>query len=142
MHVDRDAAAIVGHRHRAVGVQRHLDPVGVAGQHLVDGVVDHLEDHVVQARAVVGVADVHAGSQPHGLEPLEHPDRGRIVDRLAGRKRAARALEGCCGPVVSGVSLMVEDRSLVDMKKAGAAVEGREETSLGAGQEDLAAERR
>ena len=87
VHVDRNAAAIVGHRHRAVGVERHLDLVGVACQHLVDGVVDHLEDHVVQARAVIRVADIHAGSQPHGLEPLQHPDRGRIVDRLAGRKR-------------------------------------------------------
>ena len=32
----------------------------VAGLRLVDRVVDQLEDHVVQTRGVVGVADVHA----------------------------------------------------------------------------------
>ena len=45
----RDAAAVVHHRDRAVGVERHLDLVAIAGQSLVDGVVHHLIDHVVQA---------------------------------------------------------------------------------------------
>jgi hypothetical protein len=37
-------------------------------QRLVDAVVDHLVDHVVQARAVVGVADIHAGALANGLQ--------------------------------------------------------------------------
>ena len=41
---------------------------------LVDGVVDGLPDQVVQTRAVVHVADVHAGALAHGLEPLENGD--------------------------------------------------------------------
>ena len=73
--VDRDAAAIVGHRDRAVGIDGHVDPSGVAGQRLVDRVVDDLEHHVVQAGAVVGVADVHARPHAHGLEPFENLDR-------------------------------------------------------------------
>ena len=85
--VDRDAAAVVGDRAGAVGVQRHLDPVGMAGQGLVDGVVHHLEDHVVQARAVIGVADIHAGPHAHGLQALEHPDGGGVVDRLGAGSR-------------------------------------------------------
>jgi len=32
----------------------------VAGQRLVDGVVDDLVDHVMQAGTVIGVADIHA----------------------------------------------------------------------------------
>ena len=46
----------------------------MAGQRLVDGVVDHLVDHVVQARAVVGVADIHARALAHRIEPLQHLD--------------------------------------------------------------------
>ena len=73
----RDAAAVILDRHRAVGVQRHQDLVAEAGQRLVDGVVDHLIDHVVQARAVVGVADIHARPLAHGIEAFQHLDRTR-----------------------------------------------------------------
>ena len=71
---DRDAAAVVAHRARAIRVQRDVAFRAVSGQDLVDRVVDDLVDHVVQARAVVGVADVHAGALAHGVEPLEHLD--------------------------------------------------------------------
>ena len=46
----------------------------MAGQRLVDGVVDHLVDHVVQARAVVGVADIHARPLADGIQALENLD--------------------------------------------------------------------
>ena len=46
----------------------------MAGQRFVDGVVDDLIDHVMQARAVVGVADIHAGTLAHGIEALEDLD--------------------------------------------------------------------
>ena len=44
------------------------DAVAVAGQGLVDGVVDDFEHHVVQAAAVIGVADVHARPFAYGIE--------------------------------------------------------------------------
>ncbi len=59
---------------RAVGVEGHHDSSEIAGQRLVDGVVDHLIDHVVQARAVVGVADIHARPLAHGIEAFQHLD--------------------------------------------------------------------
>ena len=71
--------------HGAVGIERHDDLGGVAGQRLVDGVVDHLVDHVVQARAVVGVADIHARPLAHGVEALEDLDRFRAVIGWIGR---------------------------------------------------------
>ncbi len=46
--VHRDAAAVVGHPDPAVGEQGDLDPVAVTGQRLIDGVVHHLLDQVVQ----------------------------------------------------------------------------------------------
>ncbi|MDQ1154161.1 hypothetical protein QE389_001360 [Brevundimonas sp. SORGH_AS 993] len=72
--VGRDAAPVVGHGDGAVGVQNDLDQVGVTGQGLVDGVVHHLIDHVVQARAVVRVPDIHAGAFAHGVQALENLD--------------------------------------------------------------------
>ena len=83
--VDRDAATIVGHGDGAVGVDRAVHLGGVAGQGLVDRVVDRLEHHVVQARAVVGVADVHARAHAHGFQPLQHLDRTGIVDAVGLR---------------------------------------------------------
>ena len=59
--------------------------VGMAGQRLVDGVVDDLVDHVVQAGAVVGVADIHAGALAHRIEAAQHLDRiGAIIVDVAG----------------------------------------------------------
>jgi hypothetical protein len=76
---DRDAAAVVGDRDRVVGVDGDDDVVAVTGQGLVDGVVHDLEDHVVQAGAVGGVADVHAGALAHRFQPFELLDAGFVV---------------------------------------------------------------
>ncbi len=100
----RDAAAIVAHRARAVGVQRDQALRCVSGQHLVDGVVDDLVDHVVQARPVVGVADVHAGALADGVEPLQHLDRilaviidgGELRGGLCGHARRILETSGMC----------------------------------------------
>ena len=77
--VGRNAAAVVAHGAGTVGIERHDDFLGVAGERLVDRVVDDLVDHVMQARAVIGVADIHARPLAHGIEPLEHLDRFRVV---------------------------------------------------------------
>ncbi len=67
-----DTASIVFHRHRTVGVERHKNLVCVACQSFVDGVVHHLVNHMMQARAIVGVADVHARAFAHGIETFKH----------------------------------------------------------------------
>ena len=74
----RDAAPVVGDRGRAVGVEGHHH-AGPAAEGLVDGVVQHLVDHVVQARAVIGVADVHAWALAHRVEALQDLDGIRAV---------------------------------------------------------------
>jgi hypothetical protein len=89
-----DAAAVVVDGDRAVAVERHQNTVTPAGKGLVDGVVDDLVDHVVQARAVVGVADIHARPLAHGIEAAQHLDRFGAVFllRAVGRRRVfARA---------------------------------------------------
>ena len=76
--VDGDAAAVVDDAHAAVGEQRDVDAVGVAGEGLVDRVVDDLPHQVVQA-ALTGRADVHAGTLADRLEALEDRDRAGVV---------------------------------------------------------------
>ena len=78
--------------------ERHRDERGVAGQRLVDGVVDDLIDHVMQAGAVVGVADIHAGTLAHGVEAAQHLDRIRAI--FGGRG----GVVGVIGHLVGGSS--------------------------------------
>ena len=84
MDAGRDAAAIVLDRDRSVGIQLDQDPVAMAGQRLVDRIVRDLEHHVVEARAVVGVADVHAGALAHRVEALEDLDAVGAIFILVG----------------------------------------------------------
>jgi hypothetical protein len=81
VHVRGNAAAVVDHADRVVGVDDDLDLVAMARQGLVDGVVDDLEHHVVQAGAVAGVADVHARALAHRFQALEYLDAVRVVFR-------------------------------------------------------------
>ena len=53
---------------------------------MVDGVIDHLIDHMVQARTVVGVADVHAGALANSVQPLENLDGiGAVFGHVGSR---------------------------------------------------------
>ena len=74
VHLDRDAPAIVGNLGGAVGIQRDGHFVGMAGQRLVDRIVDDFVDHVVQAGPVIGVANIHAGTLADGFEALQDLD--------------------------------------------------------------------
>ena len=68
------------------GIERDGHRRGVPGERLVDRVVDDLVDHVMQARAVIGVADIHAGPLAHRVEAFEDLDRlGVVGGLLAGR---------------------------------------------------------
>jgi hypothetical protein len=62
----------------------------VAGEVLVDRVVDDLVDQVVEASAVIGVPDVHAGPLPDALQAFEDADAARIVIRLGSVRTDSR----------------------------------------------------
>ena len=87
-----NAAAVVGDRDRVVGVDGDDDVVAIAGQRFVDGVVDDLEHHVVQAGAVGGVADVHAGALAHRLQAFQLLDGIFVVAAVVS---AAAVLLSC-----------------------------------------------
>jgi hypothetical protein len=77
--VDRNPSAIVDHRYRFVSVDDHAHLGAVSGQGFVDGVVHHLEYHVMETGAVVGIADVHARPLANGVEPFQYLDRRGVV---------------------------------------------------------------
>ena len=81
MHVDRDAAAVVLDGERAVGIDDDVDHRAIAGERLVNRVVDHFVHEVVIA-ALSRVADVHRGALAHRLHALKDLDvLGVIVAR-------------------------------------------------------------
>ena len=95
--VHRDAAPVVAYLDRPVRVQHHLDPVAVAGQGLVDRVVDDLPEAVHEPAAVRG-PDVHAGALAHGVQALEHGQvLGRVATGTAGAGGTARPGRGDVG---------------------------------------------
>ena len=71
--VDGDATAVVGDRHGVVLADDDLDGVAVAGEGLVDGVVDHLVHQMVEPTGVRR-PDVHRRAFPDGVEPLQNQD--------------------------------------------------------------------
>ena len=54
------AASIVAHRDWSSGIQYDLNAIGMAGKGLIDGIVDNFIDHMVQARPIVRVTNIHA----------------------------------------------------------------------------------
>src|SRR5439155_1347425 len=73
MGIQGDAATIVAHGDAAFGGDVDPDPVAEAGHGFVDAVVDDLDHEVIQA-ALIGAADVHAGTAQDGLEAFEDLD--------------------------------------------------------------------
>ena len=67
MHVNRDAAPVIAHRDGAIGVERDINQVAMAGEGFVNGVIHDLVDHVMQAGPVIGVADIHARALAHRI---------------------------------------------------------------------------
>ena len=88
VHADGHSSAVVGHPDRAVGEQGHLDPVAVAGQGLVDGVVDDLPHQVVQS-PLAGRTDVHTRTFANSFQALE--DLNRICS-VTGRRLARHSV--------------------------------------------------
>ena len=65
--VHRDASAVVDNGNRVVRVDGHIDAVALFFQGLVDRVVYHFPDQMVQPD-LAGRADVHRWPLPHRLD--------------------------------------------------------------------------
>ena len=74
VNVDGNAATVVLYRNRMIFVQNHQRAVTVPGQRFIDGVIDHFIHHVMQARAVVRIANIHTGALAHSIQSTEDFD--------------------------------------------------------------------
>ncbi len=73
MHVHRNAASVVDYLNRAVGLKRHLDVIAESGHRLVNRVVDHLVNEMMQP-ARTDIADVHRRTATNRLKTFEDGD--------------------------------------------------------------------
>jgi hypothetical protein len=76
--LDGDASPVIFYTAAPVRLNSHRDVVTVAGQGLVDRVVQHLVNEVVQA-ADAAVADVHLRPLPHRLHAAQNLDVTCVV---------------------------------------------------------------
>jgi hypothetical protein len=77
------AAAIVLHRAGAVVMDADCDLRAVAGQCLVDRVINDFEDTVVET-ALIGIADIHIGALAHTFKAFELLDFRGVVNVFGG----------------------------------------------------------
>ena len=78
-----NAPAVVFYGDAVVRMDDDLDFVAMPAHGLVDGVVHHLVDQVVQAFRA-GIADIHGRPFPHGLQALEDLNLAGAVFRVGG----------------------------------------------------------
>ena len=57
----------------------------MTGESLVDRVIRYFEHHMMQAAAVIGVADIHAGAFANRIQALENLDGIGAIFVLIGR---------------------------------------------------------
>ncbi|MDT4859281.1 hypothetical protein FQZ97_937830 [compost metagenome] len=69
--VHRDATTVVAHADGFIRVDGDGDIAAMPCQRFVNRVVDHLEHHVVQTAAIIGIADVHARSLAYGIQAFQ-----------------------------------------------------------------------
>ena len=65
--INRNSATVVADRNAGIRVNFHGHMVGVTRQRFVNSVVDNLIHHVVQARSIIRVPDIHPGAFANGL---------------------------------------------------------------------------
>ena len=78
MHVDRNSPSVVGNTDGPVNMDRDLDVLAMAGQVLVDRVVQNLKNTVMQP-TLIRIPDVHPRPLPDRLQPLQLIDFGSVV---------------------------------------------------------------
>ncbi|MNN70202.1 hypothetical protein D3C81_1860390 [compost metagenome] len=78
MLTDRNAAAVIDDRNAVVLMDNHIDLVAIAGQGLVNTVVDYFPHQVVKA-AGAGGADIHTGPLAHRFKSFQHLNLTFIV---------------------------------------------------------------
>ena len=79
LYVGRYTAPIVLHADRIIGVDGNGDVIAMSGQRFVNCVIDDFKHHVMQACAVAGIPDIHAGTLLDRFKAFQDLDAVGIV---------------------------------------------------------------
>jgi hypothetical protein len=79
MLVDRNASPVIPYGKRMIGVEDDLYGVVESREMLVNRVVHHFPNAMMEGGAVMGVPEVHSWSFSNGLEPLENLDASSVI---------------------------------------------------------------
>jgi len=85
--VRRNAAPVIGDFDGSIRVQNHMHMLGMPRESLVNRVVHHLVDHVVEPGPVVRITDIH---------PRPFADRVQALENLDGIGIVGGCRHGCC----------------------------------------------
>ena len=59
VHFGRNTATIIPNADRFIRVNNYADFAAMTRKGLINGIVDQLKNHVVQARTIIGITDIH-----------------------------------------------------------------------------------
>ena len=62
----------------------------IIGQGFIDGIIDNLEHHVMEAGAIVGITNVHAWAFTYRIQTFQHLNIGGVVARLFAHSYLSR----------------------------------------------------
>jgi len=79
VHTDRNTAAVVADGGRAVGIEDDFGLIAIAGQRFVNRIVQHFVNHVMEAGAVIGIADIHTRAFANRVQPAQNFDRIGVI---------------------------------------------------------------
>ena len=82
MNIDRNTAPIIAYAARPVRMQSNLDAVSVPCEAFINRIIDNFLDHMVQARAVIRIANIHARTLSNRVKAFKNFDAICAVIRL------------------------------------------------------------
>ena len=65
MDIHRDAATVIHDTDRLVFMDNDINLVAMTSQRLIDRVIHHLKDHMMQAGTIIGITNIHTRTYAH-----------------------------------------------------------------------------
>ena len=91
MDINRDAAPIINDGDTAITIQRDRNGRGETRLRFVHRIINDLKGHVMQARAIISVADIHARPFAHRFQPAQDGDGSAVIGFSFGARLIAHA---------------------------------------------------
>ena len=91
MDIHGDAAAIINDGNAAITIQRDGNGRGETRLRFIHRIINNLKGHVMQARAIISVANIHARPFAHRFQPAQDGDGSAVIGFIFGARLIAHA---------------------------------------------------